>query len=129
MYYDYFILHLGDIDNEYISLHPDNPNHSSEIAIRRNIINNGLTLLVSKGLLDIKYTKSGIYYKKNQITDPFVKLFSNGYVEHLKRNISVVNEKFSDFSDVQIYKYINKNIGSWKGEFEKEYNSGGAKVE
>jgi len=129
MYYDYFILHLGDIDNEYISLHPDNPNHSSEIAIRRNIINKGLTLLVSKGLLDIKYTKSGIYYKKNEITDPFVKLFFNGYVEHLKRNISVVNEKFSGFSDVQIYKYINKHIGSWKGEFEKEYNSGGPKVE
>ncbi|KAF6583124.1 ABC-three component system middle component 2 [Paenibacillus sp. EKM211P] len=129
MYYDYFVLHLNDIDNSYGSLHPDNPNHSSEIAVRRGIVNKGITLMLSKGLLDVKYTKTGIYYKKNNITDPFVSLFSNGYVEHLKKNIAVVNEKFSNYSDTQIYRYINKNIGSWTGEFEKEYSSGDELIE
>lgn len=84
MYYDYFILHLNDIDKTYASLHPDNPNHSSEIAVRRDIINKGLTLMLSKGLLDVKYTKTGIYYQKSNITDSFLKLFSNGYVEYLR---------------------------------------------
>lgn len=129
MYYDYFILHLNDIDNTFISLHPDNPNHSSEIAVRRVIINKGLTLMISKGLLDIKYTRTGIYYQKNEITDPFLNLFSNGYVEHMKKNIAVVKGKFSNYSDAQIYRYINKYIGSWTGEFEKEYISGGEQGE
>jgi hypothetical protein len=124
MYYDYFVLHLADIDNTYISLHPDNPNHSSEIAVRRNIVNKGLVLMTSKGLLDIKYTKNGIYYQKNNLTEHFINLFSNGYVEHLKKNITVVIEKFSTYSDAQIYRYINKSIGTWTGEFEKEYVSG-----
>ncbi|MGZ7444255.1 ABC-three component system middle component 2 [Paenibacillus sp. TH7-28] len=125
MYYDYFILHLNDIDDMHSSLHPDNPNHSSEIAVKRNIVNKGLSLIISKGLIDVKYMKTGVYYQKNSLTDPFISLFSNGYVERLKKNIIVVNEKFSKFSDTQIYKYINKNIGSWTGEFEKEYNSVG----
>lgn len=124
MYYDYFILHLNDIDNTYVSLHPDNPNHSSEIAVRRDLIYHGLKLTISKGLLEVKYTKTGIYYQKNNITEPFLQLFSNGYVEQLKKNIAFVNEKFSNCSDAQIYKYINKNIGSWTGEFEKEYLGG-----
>lgn len=129
MYYDYFILHLYDIDSVYDSLHPDNPNHSSEIAVKRDIINRGLKLMISKGLLDIKYTKTGIYYQKNSITDPFLQMFKNGYVDKLKQNISVVNERFDKYSDGQIYKYIDRSIGSWYGEFEKEHFSGGEIVE
>lgn len=125
MYYDYFILHLNDIDNMYVSLHPNNPNHSSEIAVRRDTINQGLKLTISKGLLDVKYSKTGIYYQKTNITEPFLQFFSNGYVEQLKNNIIIVNDKFSNYSDEQIYKYINKNIGSWTGEFEKENFPGG----
>lgn len=129
MYYDYFILHLNDIDNMYDSLHPDNPNHSSEIAVKRDIINIGLKLMISKGLLDIKYTKTGIFYRKTSITDSFLEMFENGYVEKLKQNINIVNERFNNFSDSQIYRYIDKNIGSWSGEFEKEYCLAGETVE
>lgn len=120
MYYDYFALHLNDIDNKYESLHPDNPNHSSEIAVRRILVNDGLNLMVSKGLVNIKYSKTGIYYQRNQITASFVALFQNGYVERLKEYIEVVDEKFSDYSDKQIYNFIDRNIGYWVGEFEKD---------
>lgn len=95
LYYDYFALHLNDIDDTYESLHPDNPNHSSEIAVRRVSINNGLNLMIAKGLVNIKYSKTGIYYQKNQLTTAFADLFQNGYVDQLKKNIKVVNEKFS----------------------------------
>lgn len=125
MYYDYFALHLNDIDEEYESLHPDNPNHSSEIAVRRVLVNKGLNLMIAKGLISIKYSKTGIYYQKNQLTTSFVDLFQNGYVDQLKKNIKSVDEKFSNYSDNQIYKYINKNIGSWVGEFEKDIYTGG----
>jgi len=125
MYYDYFALHLNDIDDAYESLHPDNPNHSSEIAVRRVLVNKGLNLMISKGLVSIKYSKTGIYYQKNQLTTSFIDLFQNGYVERLKKNIEAVEVKFSYYSDKQIYKYIDKNIGSWVGEFEKDIYTGG----
>lgn len=123
MYYDYFSLHLNDISDAYESLHPDNPNHSSEIAVRRVMVNHGLNLMISKGLISIKYSKTGIYYEKNQLTTSFVTLFQNGYVDKLKKNIKTVDEKFYNYSDKQIYKYIDKNIGSWVGEFEKDFYS------
>lgn len=64
MYYDYFALHLNDIDEQYESLHPDNPNHSSEIAVRRVLINKGLNLMIAKGLISIKYSKLEFTIKK-----------------------------------------------------------------
>jgi len=120
MYYDYFTLHLNDIDDNYESLHPDNPNHSSEIAVRREKINQGLNLMISKGLLNVKYSKTGIYYQKNHLTSSFIALFKNGYSDRLKHNITIVDKMFREYSDNRIYKYVNKNIGSWVGEFEKE---------
>lgn len=125
MYYDYFALHLKDIDDNYESLHPDNPNHSSEIAVRREKINQGLNLMISKGLLNVKYSKTGIYYQKNQLTSSFIALFKNGYSDRLKQNITIVDKMFREYSDNRIYKYVNKNIGSWVGEFEKDTDFGG----
>lgn len=58
------------------------------------------------------------------MTTSFADLFQNGYVDQLKKNIKSVDEKFSNYSDNQIYKYINKNIGSWVGEFEKDIYTG-----
>ena len=95
MFYDYFALHLNDLDHTKESLHPDNPNHSSEIAIKRELISRGLDLIIAKGLLSVKYSKTGIYYCPNRLTDK------------------------------QIYKYINQNIGKWTGEFEYLISRGG----
>lgn len=119
MYYDYFSLHLRDLDKTQKSLHPDNPNHSSEIAIKRSLINKGLSLIIAKGLIEVKYTKTGIYYQSNHLTHHFISLFENAYVEQLKRNIIMVNELFLNQTDKQIYKYVDRNIGKWAGEFEE----------
>lgn len=123
MYYDYFALHLNDLDPSESSLHPDNPNHSSEIAIKRELINSGLDFIIAKGLISVKYSKTGIYYTSNHLTHSFVELFQNDYVKELKQSISIVDSCFSNQSDKQIYKYINRNIGKWAGEF--EYNISG----
>jgi len=125
MYYDYFSLHLNDLDQTKESLHPDNPNHSSEIAIKRDLINKGLDLIIAKGLVSVKYSKTGIYYQINRLTHEFVNLFQNTYVEELKMNIATVNEFLLKYSDRQIYKYINSNIGKWAGEFENSALTGG----
>ena len=62
MYYDYFSLHLRDLDKAQESLHPDNPNHSSEIAIKRDLISKGLNLIpVSYTHLDV-YKRQGFRF-------------------------------------------------------------------
>lgn len=125
MYYDYFALHLHDLDQTLNSLHPDNPNHSSEIAIKKDLISNGLKMVISKGIISVKYTKSGIYYQSNSLTHNFISLFQNDYVDELKNSINIVHSFFSNQTDMQVYKYINKNIGKWAGEFESNTYVGG----
>lgn len=125
MYYDYFSLHLNDLDQSQTSLHPDNPKHSSEIAIKRELINGGLELMIAKGLLTVKYSKTGIYYCANTLTHSFLMLFQNTYVDELKKSIAMVDEMLNRFSDEQIYGFINRNIGKWAGEFETDLFAGG----
>ena len=121
IYYDYFALHLDDIDKNLESLHPSNPSHSAEIVVRRKIIMNAVEYMALKKLLDVKYTTQGIYYKFNSITENFLSYFISDYSKQLKDNIAIVHNLFSDLTDKRLDKYVKKNIGNWVGEFEKEY--------
>lgn len=120
MFYDYFALHLKDIDIKYESLHPANPNHSSEIAVKRELIREGINLMINKGLMNVRYTKQGIFYEKNRITDSFTKMFESRYSYEYRTNIEIVKQRFSSLSDKLLYKFIAENIGNWAGEFEQE---------
>ncbi|MEN6411949.1 MAG: ABC-three component system middle component 2 [Veillonellales bacterium] len=120
MYYDYLSLHLSDINAEYISLHPSNPHHSSEIAVKREIIRDGINLMINRGLMNVRYTRQGIFYERNQITDNFTKMFDSSYSSQYKANISIIKQKFLSFSDNALYKFVSDNIGNWAGEFEQE---------
>jgi len=121
VYYDYFALHLDDIDGNLESLHPSNPSHSTELIVRREIIKCSLELMALKGLLDVKYTAQGIYYKYNSITEKFLSFCNSNYAKQLQKNFSMVHTFFLDFTDYKLEKYIANNIGKWAGEFEKEY--------
>ena len=52
-------------------------------------------------------------------------LFQNTYVDELKKSIAMVDEMLNRFSDEQIYRFINRNIGKWAGEFETDLFAGG----
>lgn len=118
--YDYLVLHYGDIDNRYQSLHPDNPFHATELFIRRDMIINSIKLICRKGLVDIKLLNTGIYYKSNELGHNFLSYFESGYFNKLKDNATLVIDKFEKYSDTNLKDYIDKNVGNWKDEFENE---------
>ena len=122
LYYDYFALHLDDTDSNYESLHPSNPSHSTEIIVRRQLIKRAIECMSLKGLLDVKYTAHGIYYKRNNATSGFLSYFQSDYVKHLRKNIEIVDKRFCDFTDHRLDKYVAVNLGKWAGEFEKQYS-------
>lgn len=120
VYYDYFLLHLHDVFEEQISLHPSNPYHATEIAVRRELIQEGIKLMSLKGLIDVKYVTDGIHYSKNKMTDEFLQYFESSYFIKLRTNAKFVAEKFRKFSDKKLQKFVYSNIGKWSGEFERE---------
>lgn len=122
LYYDYFALHLDDIDQNYKSLHPSNPSHSTEIIVRRKLIKSAIEYMTLKGLVDVMYTAQGIFYRRNNATSGFLSYFQSEYIKRLRSNIVIVDTRFSEFSDHKLGKYVAENLGKWAGEFERKYN-------
>lgn len=119
--YDYLIIHSGDIKDGPLSLHPSTPHRSSGIIIRRKILQEGLSLMYSKSLLDIVYDKSGITYKASSLTKPFLELFDSTYLDKLKANAQWVIINFANMKDDQLNAFINSHLIVWGGEFEDEF--------
>lgn len=120
IYYDYLVLHYGDIDKNYESLHPSNPYHITELYVRRKFIQEALDLISRKGLIDITLSKHGFLYSSNKMGRKFIKCFDSDYFSKLEKFAQLVIDFFKDFSGSEIDAYISNNIGKWKDEFETE---------
>ncbi len=114
-YYDYFILHTKDIGGDE-SLHADVPNRFGELIVKRDLIRSSLILLITKELVEIKYTDNGIEYIATENTAPFLDTLSEEYTMHLNANIKWVCNRFKDYTHEEIKMYVNKNKEKWGSE-------------
>ncbi|MGE7717516.1 ABC-three component system middle component 2 [Priestia megaterium] len=119
IYYDYLVVHTSDVGvkDSPPSLHPDTPNRSGEIIVRRKAMQQGLDLMYSKSLLNIVFNEQGISYSASELTQPFLDLFDSSYCKTLRRNALWVTNYFSEYSKEELKNFIEKNIGNWGGEF------------
>ncbi len=119
-YYDYFSLHLGDLIEGCEGVHPSNPNHSSEIIIKRNTINHAITYLIRKGLIKVAYDASGFKYKNTDLANHLIEMIDNSYSQKYKKCVMEVDNFFRNMKDDDITHYVKSNIGKWVGQFETE---------
>jgi hypothetical protein len=119
VYYDYLILNTGDF-TDIESIHPPLPFRGAQVLIKREIIKIALRLLLSKQLIDIKFSNSGIRYYKNNLTHPFIGFLESEYLLELNERISWVSNHFHTFNDANLTEYISLNLEKWGGEFIKE---------
>jgi hypothetical protein len=122
IYYNYLLVHSSDIDSNQKSIHPNLPNRACEMLVSRKIILKGLNLLISKGLIDVKYSKSGLKYKAISETTFFVSHFESEYSNLLKEKAQWTIDNFEKISDGGLRDLMNKNLGKWGSEFTREYN-------
>ena len=120
IYYDYFLIHASDIDNDYESIHPDTPYRSGEIAIKREVLHKGLVLLCKKDLINIEFLENGIYYKASELTENFLNYFESSYFAKLNTMSKYIIEFFNDFSDEKLSNFVENKIRNWGVEFVKE---------
>lgn len=120
VFYDYMLVHSGDITGGPESLHPATPHRSGEILIRRPILESGLNLFLSKGLINVIYNRDGILYSATELSSPFLDSLSSEYVSKLKNNAYWLVDSFDIFDIQSIQEMINRNIVNWGGEFISE---------
>lgn len=116
MYFDHLALNTHDIDGPE-SLHAPIPHRGVQIYARKEILQKGITILLSKELITVLPTDKGLLYEANNIGRKFLEFFSTPYFKELETRVQWVVKQFELFSSQELNELIDKNIDKWGGEF------------
>lgn len=117
--YDYFSVHIDDIYSDMPCLHPSNPNHSSELVVRKLMIREALTFLVSKALVQIELSEFGIQYYADKFSEDVSRMLDCDYSRKYVKYVKNVDDFFGQKTEYEINKYAENNIENWKSVLEK----------
>jgi hypothetical protein len=79
---DYTLLHSEEFGGPE-SLHPDVPNHQSEISVKRDLLEQGLQVMIRAKLVTLRIGSEGISYAATDDAPGFVDLLESEYVRAL----------------------------------------------
>lgn len=115
--FDYIMVHTGDVDGPP-SIHPALPLRSGELLVRRQLIERGLMLLISRGLISRHATPNGFMYRAEDDAGPFIDALSAEYLDDLKNRAMWVVDRFNEMSDHDIRKMLSSVYDQWSREFQ-----------
>ena len=114
---DYIMVHTGDVDGPP-SIHPALPLRSGELLVRRQLIERGLILLISRGLISRHATPNGFMYRAEDDAGPFIDTLSAEYLTDLQNRAVWVVDRFSEMSDQDIRIMLSSVYDQWSREFQ-----------
>lgn len=115
--FDYILVHTGDVDGPP-SIHPALPLRSGELLVRRQLIERGLMLMMSRGLVGRYATPNGFTYQAEDAAGPFLDALTAEYLDELKDRASWVVDRFSDMTDHEIRIMLSRVYDQWSREFQ-----------
>lgn len=122
--FDYLVVHSGDADGPE-SLHPPLPMREGELLIRREIIESGLSLMMSRGLITRIADAEGIVYQASDYAKPFVDSLASPYMRSLKERANWVTATFGNKDTNELHKLINSFFDKWTTQFHPSQGLGG----
>lgn len=117
---DYLLVHSDDLPSGPPGLHPKTPHRANEMLVRRTVLERGLMLYQSRGLLERHYTASGVMYSATDRTAGFMDALSSGYTSELRNRAEWLVNLFGEVVDDELLKIANAHVGEWGAEFEME---------
>jgi hypothetical protein len=118
--FDYFLVHSDDIEGGPAGLHPRTPHRGGEILVRRGVIQNGLTLYESRGLIERVFKDGGIFFAATDKSADFLDTLSTEYLAGLRDRADWVVESFGALDDAELDAMVRDRIGTWGAEFAME---------
>jgi hypothetical protein len=115
--FDYILVHTGDVDGPP-SIHPALPLRSGELLVRRQLIERGLLLMISRGLVGRNATEKGFTYYAQDAAGPFLDSLTAEYLADLKDRAVWVVDRFSEMSDHEIRVMLTQIYDQWSREFQ-----------
>jgi len=118
--FDYFLVHSDDIEGGPNGLHPRTPHRGGEILVRRRVLQDGLTLYASRGLVERIYQDSGIFFAATDTSADFLDTLSTDYLKALRQRADWVVDRFGLLDDAELDLMVRECIGIWGAEFSME---------
>jgi hypothetical protein len=115
--FDYILVHTKDVDGPP-SIHPALPLRSGELLVRRQLIERGLMLMMSRGLIARHATPNGFMYQAEDSAGPFLDALTAEYIDDLKDRAVWVVDRFSEMSDHDIRVLLSRVYDQWSREFQ-----------
>jgi hypothetical protein len=118
-WFDHLVVHTADIGGP-TSLHPDIPQRTGELLVRRRLVEEGLNLMRRVHLVDAHVTDRGILYQAREQASAFTDSLRTGYARALKERASWLADYLTRVSDEDLEALIAQRIDRWAVEFQGE---------
>ncbi len=116
---DYLVVHTADIDGPP-SLHPEIPQRTGELLVRRRLIENSLTAMRKLHLVNINTDESGFSYEASDEATALVSVLHTKYAIALKDRAKWLIDKIKVYDHKSMENIINERINHWKIEFQQK---------
>jgi hypothetical protein len=120
VFYDYLLVHSGDVPGGPDSIHPPTPLRSGEALVRRHWVERGILLMISRELVRRTFSEDGILYEASSLTRSFLDYMEQPYTKKLRERAEWVIAAFGSYSDHQLLAFFKNNLDRWSGEFIRE---------
>ncbi len=115
--FDYLSVHSADAGGPK-SLHAPLPFRSGELLVRRTLIEKGLNLMMSRGLIRQILSSDGIQYIADDTANPFLNALGSVYMTKLKERVNWVVKRFGHSSEDEIRKMTRRFFEAWSTQFQ-----------
>lgn len=118
--FDYLVVHSDDLPGGPPGLHPKTPQRSGELLVRRELLQQGLLLYMSRGLIERRYGPAGVAYSATEATGAFLDALKSEYLASLRLRSTWVVDALGTSLDEQLNLLVREHLGDWGAEFEME---------
>jgi len=106
VFYDYLLVHSGDVHGGPESLHPALPHRSGEWLVRRSLISRGLDLMFSRELVTKNLSPEGIHYRASALTRGFLTHLESPYSQAMAERARWVVKVFGARTDGALRRFM-----------------------
>ncbi len=114
---DYLVVHSADVGGPE-SLHAPLPLRVGELLVRRQLIEKGLLLMMSKGLIERFVVTTGIEYAAGETASPYLSSLNAPYTIRLRDRAQWLVSNFEGFSTDEMHGLIRRIFEHCSSEFE-----------
>lgn len=114
---DYLVVHSGDAGGPR-SLHAPLPLRAGELLVRRGLIEKGLILMMSRGLVRRLPAPEGFTYLADEAAAPFISSLRDEYSLDLIRRAAWAVQRFNNTPTDEVRRFTHKFFARWSSQFQ-----------